>query len=60
MHGVTLLKTWLKFKKFTLMLIRKVPEINVVICSKNTKKIWEERKGEYDTNEEDTGIDNLL
>ena len=44
MHGVPLLRIWTKFQKFTLMLIRKVSEIGVVICSKNIKQRWEESK----------------
>ena len=40
------------------MLIRKVLEIGVVICSKN-KKRWEE-EGEFGSSEEDTELDDLL
>ena len=46
-------------QKFTLMLIRKVSEIGVVICPKNTKKMRRE-EGEYGSNKEDTELDNLL
>ena len=40
------------------MLIRKVSEIGVIICLKNTKKMRRE-EGESGSNEEDTKLDNL-
>ena len=58
MHGVPLLRTWTKFQKFTLMSIRKLSEIGVVICSKNTKK-GEKRGRESGSKEEDTELDNF-
>ena len=43
------------------MLIRKLSEIGVVICSKNAKKKKMRRKeGKSGSNEEDTELDNLL
>ena len=58
MHGVPLLRTRTKFQKFTLMSIRKLSEIGVVICSKNTKK-GEKRGRESGSKEEDTELDNF-